>query len=127
MALLDKFKKKEKPEEKEKVVVKKKVTQKQVPQAYRIIKEPHITEKATFLTNQNKYVFKISSKANKVEVKKIIEALYEVKVEKVHLIHTVPKRRRLGRHEGWKHGLKQGFKKAIVTLKKGEKIELLPK
>jgi len=104
-----------------------KVVGKKVPQAYRIIKEPHITEKANFLADQNKYVFKVFSKSNKVEIKKIIEALYGVKVEKVHLIHSAPKKRRLGRSEGWRHGLKRGFKKAIVTLAKGEKIELLPK
>ena len=146
MALLDRFKKKtkkeevpqiEKPEEREKEkadqkeIPKKKKPQKiigkKVPQAYRIIKEPHITEKAGFLADQNKYVFKVSSKANKVEIKKIIGALYGVKVEKVHLIHSAPKKRRLGRTEGWRHGLKRGFKKAIITLAKGEKIELLPK
>jgi len=146
MALLDRFKRKtkkekvqqiEKPEEKgkEKAVQKeepkkerlRKVVGKQVPGAYRIIKEPHITEKATLLTDQNKYVFKVSFGANKVEVKKIIEALYSVKVKKVHLIHSAPKKRRLGRTEGWRHGLKKGFKKVIVTLAKGEKIELLPK
>lgn len=146
MALLDRFKKKtkkeevqqiEKPEEKEKKEAgqkekpkkekPQKVVGKKVPQAYRIIREPHITEKASFLANQNKYVFKVSFKANKVEIKKIIEALYGVKVEKVHLIHSAPKKRRLGRTEGWRHGLKRGFKKAIITLAKGEKIELLPK
>ncbi len=104
-----------------------KVVGKKVPEAYRIIKEPHITEKANFLANQNKYVFKVFPKANKVEIKKVIETLYGVKVEKVHLIHSAPKKRRLGRSEGWRHGLKKGFKKAIVTLAKGEKIELLPK
>ena len=106
MALLDRFKKKtkkeevpriEKPEEREKEkadqqeIPKKKKPQKiigkKVPQAYRIIKEPHITEKASFLADQNRYVFKVSFKANKVEIKKVVEALYGVKVEKVHLIH----------------------------------------
>lgn len=142
MTLLDKFKKKIKKEKeelpvKEEVMAEKKeetkkerpskMFKKQVPGAYRIIKEPQITEKATFLADQNKYVFKVSSQANKTEVKKIIEALYGVKVEKVHLIHSAPKKRRLGRTEGWRHGLKKGFKKAIVSLAKGEKIELLPK
>jgi large subunit ribosomal protein L23 len=147
MALFDRFKKKtkkeevqkiekEKPEEKtekeesKKEEVKKMrplADQKKIPQAYRVIREPHITEKATFLIDQNKYVFKISPEANKVEIKKTVEALYGVKVEKVNLIHMAPKKRRLGRTEGWRHGLKKGFKKAIITLAKGEKIELLPK
>jgi len=43
------------------------------------------------------------------------------------MVHTAPKKRRLGRHQGWRHGLKKGFKKTIVTLKKGDKIELLPR
>jgi large subunit ribosomal protein L23 len=149
MALLDRFKKKEKKEapakqkeikekkpvleevalDKKKETTKpaKKVSRKVTPQVYQIIREPHITEKATWLTDQNKYVFKIYPKANKVEVKKAVEALYGVKVEKVHIVHLAPKKRRLGRYEGWRQGLKKGFKKAIVTLKQGEKIELLPR
>lgn len=99
----------------------------QLIQAYRVIKEPHITEKANFLAEQNKYVFKVFKQANKVEVKKAVEALYGVKVERVHMIHSAAKRRRLGRHEGWRQGLKKGFKKAVVTLKQGDKIELLPR
>jgi len=96
-------------------------------QIYQVIKEPQITEKAGILTEQNKYVFKVYPKANKIEVKKAIEILYGVKVEKVHMVHTAPKKRRLGRHQGWRQGLKKGFKKTIVTLKEGDKIELLPR
>ena len=96
-------------------------------QIYQIIKEPHITEKAGTLSEKNKYVFKVYPKANKVEVKKAIESLYGVKVRKVHMVHTAPKKRRLGRHQGWRQGLKKGFKKAIVSLKEGDKIELLPR
>ncbi len=142
MALLDKFKKKNKPEieKKEKEPVKEQVIDggikkpvrgkaeaEKLVQAYGVIKEPHITEKAGILTEQGKYVFKVSIKANKTETKKAVEALYGVKVEKVHMIHSAPKRRRLGRHQGWRGGLEKGFKKAVVTLEKGEKIELLPR
>jgi len=95
--------------------------------AYNIIKEPCITEKASFLAEQNKYVFKVYLKANKIEIKKAIELIYNTKVKNVRVIHISPKKRRLGRHEGWRGGLKHGSKKAIVTLKKGEKIELLPR
>jgi len=126
--------KKKEPEKKE---VKKDVKQaaqpiiksskEQLIQAYQVIKEPHITEKANFLAEQDKYVFKVFKQANKTEVKKAIEALYGVKVERVHMIHSAAKRRRLGRHEGWRQGLKKGFKKAIVTLRQGDKIELLPR
>mgnify|MGYP000169747234 CR=1 FL=1 len=88
-----------------------------------ILEKPYISEKATDLQNQGKYVFRVSRKANKISVKKAIEEMYGVKVKKVNIIHLPPKRRRLGRFEGWKDGLKKGFKKAIVTLEKGEKIE----
>lgn len=98
-------------------------SKKSLARAYSVIKEPHITEKAAALSEQNKYVFKIFPKANKLEVQKAIQSIYDVHVEKVHIVHVAPKRRRVGRHQGWQHGLKHGYKKAIVTLKKGEKIE----
>ncbi len=140
MALLDRFTKKKKPEvkkpekkakaEKTPKEVKKEakpIIKKKGIEIYQVIKEPHITEKAGILADQGKYVFKVYPKANKVEVKKAVESLYGVKVEKVHMTHIAPKKRRLGRHMGWRHGLKKGFKKAVVTLKKGDKIELLPR
>jgi len=152
MSLLDRFKKTEKKEtssnekrvvssvkKNEKAVKKEasksvKKTQKtkqgkiqkgQMYRVYDIIKEPHITEKASYLAEQNKYVFKVYPKANKTEVKKAVEALYETKVKKVSIARIVPKKRRVGRTEGWRGGLKKGFKKAIVTLKEGEKIEII--
>lgn len=140
MAFLDRFKKSNKKKEKSpakaeqlaeqnkpEVKLSSKADKKVVPQVYQIIKEPHITEKAGFLTDQNKYVFKVYPQANKKEVGKAIESLYKVKVEKVNIIHSAAKRRRLGRHQGWRGGLKKGFKKAVVTLKSGDKIELLPR
>jgi len=95
--------------------------------SYKIIKEPRITEKASFLAEQGKYVFEVYINANKIQIKKAIESIYNTKVDKVHIVRLAPKKRRLGRSQGWRHGLKYGSKKAIVTLKKGEKIELLPK
>jgi len=141
MSLLDKFKKKTKKVESEKPKKKVAKTEKEAPvkkqmskdginrlvKAYEIIKEPRITEKAGFLAEQNKYVFEVFLTANKIEIKRAIELIYNTKVSKVHIIHSSPKKRRLGKREGWRKGLKHGFKKAIVTLKKGEKIELLPK
>lgn len=91
--------------------------------AYRILKSPHITEKATALAKQNQYVFKIWPHANKIEVKNAIEAIYGVDVLSIKIINVHPKKRRLGRIEG----LRKGYKKAIVKLKEGQKIELLPK
>ncbi len=92
-------------------------------QAYRILKTPHITEKATDLAGKNQYVFRIWERANKVEVKKAIEDLYKVKVIDVKIIKVPAKRRRFGRISGWK----KGYKKAIVKIKEDQKIELFPK
>ena len=91
--------------------------------AYRILKEPHVTEKATDLTKENQYVFKVFPRANKVEIKKAVEDLYGVDVLGVKIIKVPRKRRRLGRFEGWR----KGYKKAIVKIKEGQKIEVLPR
>ena len=88
-----------------------------------ILKAPHITEKATNLAEKNQYVFRVWQKANKNEIKKAIENLYKVKVMDVKIINVPAKRRRLGRISGWK----KGFKKAIVRIKEGQKIEVLPR
>lgn len=99
------------------------VKKKVLKDTYKILKEPHISEKATVLTDQNKYIFKIYPKANKVETKKAIENLYGVRVKGVNIINVHRKRRLLRGVEGFK----TGYKKAIVTLEKGEKIEIIPR
>lgn len=86
----------------------------------RIIVEPIFTEKSSNLMPFGKYVFKVSNQANKIEVKKAVEGLYEVNVTGVNILKTSAKPRRVARREM----LKTGFKKAIVTLKEGESIEL---
>jgi large subunit ribosomal protein L23 len=90
--------------------------------AYRLLKEPHISEKATKLSENEKYVFKIYSQTNKSEIKKAIANLYGVAVKDVNIINIKTKKRLLRGKEGKKHG----YKKAIVTLEKGHKIEILP-
>ena len=90
--------------------------------AWRSLKSPHITEKATALSSQNQYVFKVEKKSNKTEIKKAIEEVYGVGVLNVNIINIPRKKRRLGRIEGFK----PGYKKAIVKLKEGEKIEIMP-
>ncbi|MFH1611818.1 MAG: 50S ribosomal protein L23 [bacterium] len=108
------------------VVNKKSQTNKQKAEwIYDIIKKPHITEKAVILSEKGKYVFNVSYQATKPEIKKAIKALYDVKINKVNLIHMPAKRRRLGATKGWQHGLEKGYKKAIVTLAKGEKIDVI--
>lgn len=115
----------DKPAQKTQKTERVKVSKKQTERIYNIIKEPHIAEKASYLAEQNKYIFKVYPKANKIEIKKAIEALYGTQVKKVNIVHMPPKKRRIGRTEGWRGGLKKGFKKAIVTLKEGEKIEII--
>ena len=88
--------------------------------SYQIILRPVITEKGGLLEKQGKYLFKVAKNANKVEIKKAIEKLYKIKVDKVHVISAPSKFRQIGEYEG----RKPGFKKAIITLKKGERIEI---
>ena len=84
------------------------------------IRNPIVTEKATILSEQNKTVFKVHEKANKKNIKKNIEKLFKVNVVKVNIINQKPK---LKMKQGTK-SLKSGFKKAVVTLKKGQSIDL---
>ena len=86
-----------------------------------IIKAPVITEKSANLgQNKGQYVFKVDPKAKKTEIKVAIEKLFNVKVDKICTINVVPKKRRVGRYSG----LSNRSKKAIVTLKEGQTIEL---
>jgi len=122
MALLNKFKKKEKAKEesKEAPVDKSKsgLPEGKDPRFYRIVEKPVVTEKAVNLYGKNKYVFRVWKKTNKVEIRKAIEKLYDVKVKNIRIINALGKKRQVGRFEGWK----PGFKKAIVTLAKGYSI-----
>lgn len=84
------------------------------------LKTPHITEKASLLEETSKYIFKVPLSANKVMIRQAIENLYGKKVIKIGIINTKKKARRKGR----KIGYRPGYKKAIVSLKKGEKLEI---
>lgn len=88
--------------------------------AYKVLVEPWITEKSHAGLTDNKYVFRIAKDATKSEVKKAIEGFYKVSVQKVAVVNFIPKKRAYGRFEG----AKAAVKKAIVTLKEGDKIEL---
>ncbi len=84
------------------------------------IRNPIITEKATILSEQNKTVFKVHKKASKTIIKKNIEKLFKVNVVKVNIVYKKTKQKiRQG-----KKTYKSGYKKAIVTLKKGQSIDL---
>ncbi len=78
------------------------------------------TEKAQRLLEKNQYVFKVHKDANKIQIKEAIEKIFNVKVKKVRVIKVPPKIRTFR----GKTGKKPGYKKAIVTLEKGEKIEI---
>jgi large subunit ribosomal protein L23 len=84
------------------------------------IRQPIVTEKATILSEQNKTVFKVHSGANKKSIKKNIEKLFKVTVVKVNIINTKRKKK----IKQGKISIKPGFKKAIITLKKGQSIDL---
>ena len=86
------------------------------------IVRPHITEKATDLSAQNRYVFVVAPTAAKKEIGYSVEKMYGVKVESVRIINVHPKKMRLGRSRG----IKKGYKKAIVQVKEGQSIEILP-
>lgn len=91
--------------------------------AYRILETPHISEKASYLVEKNQYIFNVSRKANKQEIKQAIKEIYGVDVVWANVINIPRRRRRIGRTMGWK----QGYRKAVVKIKEGQKIELLPR
>ena len=87
---------------------------------HNIILRPLITEKTTQLKEgSNQYVFEVHPDANKIEIKSAIEQLFKVKVLKVRTSNILGKVKRLGR----KYGKRPDWKKAIVTLKEGDRIE----
>ena len=116
--------KKKKVEKKIEKKVEKKIEPKRIGLAWSALVSPHVTEKATSLEGQNKYIFRVFNTSNKAEVKKAVESVYGINVENVNIINVPRKKRRVGkRNEGWK----AGYKKAIVRIKEGQKIEILPR
>ena len=87
---------------------------------YDKIFSPFVTEKSTNLSEQNKIIFKVPSSANKVNLKKNIEKIFKVNVTKINIINK-QNRTKLTRGKKIKVS---GFKKAIITLKKGQSIDL---
>jgi large subunit ribosomal protein L23 len=87
----------------------------------KLIKKPRITEKASFHAEQNVYTFDVTETANKTEIKKAIFQIYKVNPMKVNIL-SVPKKKIFVRG---KMGTKAGGKKALVYLKKGDKIEVI--
>ena len=87
---------------------------------YEVLRRPLITEKSTVLQAQGKYAFEVTSDANKLQVKQAVEKAFNVKVTAVNIITMRGKTRRLGRRSV----TTSPWKKALVTLKSGDKIQL---
>jgi len=86
-----------------------------------IIIEPHITEKSVALSSKGKYIFKVNPRSTKNEIKKEIKRIFKVTAKTVDILYQRAKLKRRGRIVS-RH---PSFKKAIVTLKKGQKIKEL--
>jgi large subunit ribosomal protein L23 len=87
--------------------------------AYRVLIEPWITEEATRVAELNKYIFKVSTKSRKEEIKRAVESTYKVEVASVNTINVSGKKRLRGKIIG----RTSAYKKAIVSVKEGGKIE----
>ncbi len=86
----------------------------------RIIRKPLVTEKSTQLKDSsNQYAFEVDRKANKIEIQSAVERLFKVKVVDVRTSNVLGKMKRLGR----KYGKRPDWKKAIITLKEGDRID----
>jgi len=86
-----------------------------------VLRKPHITEKSSILQEKGVYIFQVSERSSKYEIKKAVEELYGVKVSGVKTIN-VPSRLR---HVGRKVGRRPGYKKAVVRMYRGQKIEFI--
>jgi large subunit ribosomal protein L23 len=87
---------------------------------FQVIREPHITEKGNLQKELgNQVTFKVDKRANKAEIKQAVETLFKTKVESVHTLNMIGKKRRTGKYSG----KRPGWKKAVVKLVAGENIE----
>ncbi len=90
--------------------------------SHSVIIAPLLTEKAMALKeSDNKVSFRVAKDANKIEVKKAVEEIFKVKVEDVTTVNCKGKKKRFGRFEG----KRSDWKKAVVTLKEGEKLDIV--
>ena len=87
---------------------------------YEVLRRPLITEKDSILQAQGKYAFEVAREANKNQIKQAVEKAFKVKVTAVNVTNVPGKTRRIGRQQV----LTPSWKKAIVTLQPGNKIEI---
>jgi large subunit ribosomal protein L23 len=93
-------------------------------QTYEVLLGPVVSEKATELAADNKYTFVVSTRANKIEIRRAVEDRYNVHVESVRTVNVHPKEKGagyIGRNKS-RRGYTTAWKKAIVTLGQGERI-----
>jgi len=102
------------------VASKKALVKKESPLATRILSRPRITEKSYALNALNQYVFVVTKTATKKSVKRAVEEAYGVQVEKVRMVRLPAKTRMFGKNMG----MKSAIKKAIVSVMKGQSLEL---
>ena len=102
----------------EKKVVKKEFKDDNI--AYKILIKPIISEKATLGVSNGKYVFEVSSKANKVQIKRAVKEIYGKEPVKINVLNKMGKKVTFGRRSG----RQKDTRKAVITLKKGETINL---
>lgn len=86
---------------------------------FEVLRRPIITEKNTMLQEQNKYTFEVARESNKAMIKEAVEKAFNVKVLSVNVASVPGKMRRVGKHRG----MTPSWKKAMVTLREGDKIE----
>lgn len=87
-----------------------------------VIRRPLLTEKAIKMMEEGKYLFEVHPKTNKIEIRQAITSLFGVTVTKVNTINPPVKNKRVGRFAG----VKPTYKRAVITLKEGDRIKLFP-
>ena len=122
MALKDIFKKEVKKPEVP-AVPKIKKEGKKFSRSWQVLRSPQVTEKASALAAKNDYVFRVFSRTNKKEVSRAVESIFGVDVLDVKIINVPERKRRLGKIKG----NRPGYKKAVVRIKEGQKIEIMPR
>jgi large subunit ribosomal protein L23 len=88
--------------------------------AREVIIAPVVSEKSYSLIEDNKYSFRVHPRAHKTQIRQAVEELFDVKVESVNVLKVQPKPKRRGLHRGQK----PGWKKAVVRLREGDRIEI---
>ena len=85
-----------------------------------VLLAPVVSEKSYSLIEDRKYAFRVHQDAHKTQIRQAVEELFEVKVERVNIVHVRPKPKRRGMHKG----TRPGWKKAIVQVAEGDTIEI---